>query len=320
MNKILFKQILAGLLTQIPPFRDYLLRKYYQNTGGTANAEYCLVVWAKHLDKLLRKGWKQEGSTVYELGPGDSLGVGIMAVLSGVSSYKAVDVLSYNVIANTQRVLQQFRELLQSGKPVPDNKKVKPVFETTQEVIENLLAGMRRDEGIEEKFEKIAEDLEHLFDPGYHPHYIRYVPLNDYLSSEEPESIDLIFSQSMLEYVDDVPQAVRLMRRYLRSGGWISHEVDLGSMRTSAKWDGHWAYPDWLWKVMRGKRPFFINRNTAIDYRNLMDPKLWSDTEFHPFRKKPETVKRKLAPRFRKLDEETLSTSSIYFIARKTGP
>jgi hypothetical protein len=48
--------------------------------------------------------------TVGELGPGDSLGTGLAALISGVNTYFAFDVVRF---ANTQRNLEIFDELIE---------------------------------------------------------------------------------------------------------------------------------------------------------------------------------------------------------------
>lgn len=40
----------------------------------------------------------------------------------------------------------------------------------------------------------------------------------------------------------------------------MSHEIDFRSHNTAKKWNGHWAYSDFAWKLIKGKRPYFINR------------------------------------------------------------
>src|SRR6188508_3007573 len=96
-----------GLLTFVPGIRSLLTEK---GTGGTDSAYYCYGVWLKHLTLLWQAGMRSMPNTLAELGPGDSLGVGLAAMLCGVSRYYALDVLMHS---NTDANVKIFEELVQ---------------------------------------------------------------------------------------------------------------------------------------------------------------------------------------------------------------
>ena len=76
----------------------------------------------------------------------------------------------------------------------------------------------------------------------------------------EPGSVDWIYSQSVMEHVDDVEGAYAAMYRWLRPGGFVSHQIDLRSHELFPEWNGHWGVPRWRWRVIRGRRVYLINR------------------------------------------------------------
>jgi len=80
-----------------------------RRTGGTDTAAYCYDVWLKHLTLLWANGLRTIPDTIAELGPGDSLGIGLAALLSGVNHYYALDVMHY---ANMPRNLLIFEQLV----------------------------------------------------------------------------------------------------------------------------------------------------------------------------------------------------------------
>ncbi len=107
--KLRIKAILAGLATYVPGY-DYL-----HATGGTDSARYCYSVWLRHL-KLLHEAGALRGvpHTVAELGPGDSIGIGLAALLSGAERYYALDVVPYpdlkSNLAIFDELVRLFRE------------------------------------------------------------------------------------------------------------------------------------------------------------------------------------------------------------------
>jgi hypothetical protein len=70
---------------------------------------YCYEVWLKHLTLLWANGLRTIPDTVAELGPGDSLGTGLAALLSGANHYYALDIIRY---ADTPRNLMIFDQLV----------------------------------------------------------------------------------------------------------------------------------------------------------------------------------------------------------------
>src|SRR4029453_17620145 len=56
------------------------------------------------------------------------------------------------------------------------------------------------------------------------------------------ETLDLIFSQAVMEHVDALQETYAAMSAWLKPGGYASHVIDFGSHGRSPFWNGHWAY------------------------------------------------------------------------------
>src|SRR5207253_2490815 len=81
-------------------------------------------------------------------------------------------------------------------------------------------------------------------------------------------SLDLIFSQAALEHVDALEKTYIAMSGWLKPGGYASHVIDFGAHHLSSFWNGHWAYGDLEWRLVRGRREFLLNReplSTHVD-------------------------------------------------------
>jgi hypothetical protein len=87
------RSLAIGIATFIPGFRSFTARK----TGGTVSARYCYSVWLRHLCMLHAHGLPMTFETVVEFGPGDSLGTGLAALLSGADRYITLDAVRYAV-------------------------------------------------------------------------------------------------------------------------------------------------------------------------------------------------------------------------------
>ena len=107
--------LLRGISTYVPGLR----RLVVGGTGGTISARYCFSIWLRHLVMAARSGLNARPEVVAELGPGDSLGVGLAALLSGSDRYYAFDVIRH---ASNARNLEIFRELVplfRAREPIP---------------------------------------------------------------------------------------------------------------------------------------------------------------------------------------------------------
>jgi len=69
----------------------------------------CYEVWLKHPTLLWENQLQAIPNTVAELGPGDSLGVGLAALLSGASKFYVLDVVLFaNQTRNPARSLRSW--------------------------------------------------------------------------------------------------------------------------------------------------------------------------------------------------------------------
>src|SRR3990172_2590565 len=80
------QMMVKGITTFIPGFYSIARSRNRQ----TLLPRYCYAVWMRHLIKLHEHQFALP-DTVVELGPGGSIGAGLAAILSGASTYTALD-------------------------------------------------------------------------------------------------------------------------------------------------------------------------------------------------------------------------------------
>ncbi len=128
VTQIRWRVLAKGLATYVPG----LYRPERGRTGGTSDARYCYSIWLRHLVMLRDQGLETNPSVVAELGPGDSLGIGLAALLSGASSYVALDVVRYAQNVRNLQVLEELVHLFERREPIPgpdELPEVKPFLE-----------------------------------------------------------------------------------------------------------------------------------------------------------------------------------------------
>jgi hypothetical protein len=111
------------------------------------------------------------------------------------------------------------------------------------------------------------------------------------------------------------------MAQILASGSFISHEIDFKSHGETYEWNGHWAISDKKWEIIRGTRPYLINREPLSTHLNLL-----KSNDFMIVKKEicsgimeeiPSISREKLAEKFLYLSDEDFNTASCFIICKK---
>jgi len=135
-------------------------------------------------------------------------------------------------------------------------------------------------------------------------------------------SADLVFSQAALQEIDN-PGANGALRRtfaamaqWLKPGGIISHQVDLG-MYGAEPWDRHWTYSDATWAVIRGRRPNYINRQPLSAYEGLCREFGFDIARLDVVEQDIATPTSELAVGFRTLSQRDRTARAVHIVAVK---
>ena len=142
--------------------------------------------------------------------------------------------------------------------------------------------------------------------------FIQYkVPWND-SNVLEKESVDMIYSQAVLEHVDDLPFTYQSMKLWLKPTGYISHEIDFKCHGTSYEWNGHWTYSDFMWKLLRGNRTYLLNREPHSTHIKMMKSEGFDIVCDKPSKATSDITKDDLAPRFQSISDQDLLISDSF--------
>lgn len=317
MDSKTLRLMLGGLKSYFP-----VLHAGYKATGARSTGAYCYSVWLRHLAIITRAVPTFAPKVVVELGPGDSLGLGCAALLSGAEQYIGLDVVARASAENDVKVLDELVELFEHHAPIPDGR----VFPNLLPELQSYRFptrlftddGARRIRIEPERLKSIREALVDRQDVLYDD-----VPVG-YTASWGPrtldrQSVDLVISQAVLQDMGHEPAKSELagtfqaMSRWLRKGGVMSHQINF-AFPGNPEWNHHWRYSDAAWRVVRGNRPLFENRVPLSVYLALCDE---NDFEVVSVKRVEQEglPREKVAPRFRDLPEDDFRTSSAHIVA-----
>ena len=304
------KQLIYGVASFIPGV-DSLYQKF-QSTGGTIDARYCYSIWMRHLIMMDLSNHDTNPSVVAELGPGDSIGIGIMALLTGSSRLIALDVVQFASIENNIRVFNELVEMLRGCEDIPGENeypKVKPYL-NDYKFPHKILTKNRMDFCLKHDRIKIIRDS-----------IMNYESSNSVISYKAPwfddniitdNVVDYLISNSVLEHVNDLELVYKSMYIWLKKGGVMGHQVDFKCHGTASEWNGHWKYSDFLWSLIRGNRIFLLNRSYLSIHLNYINKYKFDNLKVLSTILPSNIQIEELQERFSKMTEKDLIVSSAF--------
>lgn len=308
--KLKIKALLSGLATYVPGY-DYM-----HGTGGTDSARYCYAVWLRHL-ALANASGKITGvpRVVAELGPGDSIGIGIAALLSGAEKYFALDVVAYSDLAKNLAIFDELVRLFEQRAPIPGDDEfpsMKPELASYAFPDALLPPAALRAALDPARLREIRASIENVSGSG--SRIVYRAPWTD-PASIESASIDMIFSQAVLEHVDDLTGVYGAMRQWLKPDGFMTHQIDYRCHGKADTWNGHWTYSDAAWKLVVGRRPYLLNRQPHSEQVRQLRAGGFSVVRETVFPLPSQLTQSQLARRFRAISNDDLTTSGAFIVA-----
>jgi SAM-dependent methyltransferase len=309
--------ILKGLVSFIPGTRFLFSRK----SQGTYSARYCYSVWLRHLSMACKQGLIDgPPRVVAELGPGDSLGVGIAALISGCESCRAFDVVRYANAEANLRIFEELVRLFETCEDIPGEEEFPLLgprldsygFPATILTKDCLQAALER-----RRLEAIRAAIASMTRTGEQSELISYTAPWSTVAKHQESCIDMVVSQAVMEHVDDLPGSYQAMFRWLKPGGFASHQIDFKCHNTARLWNGHWAYPDWLWTCVKGRRPYLINRVPHSLHISMMGQSGFEIVLDRTTENSAGIGSSKLVQEFCGMSDQDLITSGAFVQARK---
>jgi len=308
-----------GIATYVPGLYPQLMSLIRPpRTGGTDSARYCYSVWLRHLVMASMNGLRTRLHSVAELGPGDSLGTGIAALLSGADAYYAFDVVPYATNERNLKMVDELVDLFRSRAPIPSEPEFPwveprlPAYDFPRDILTDSLLSRALSK---ERVKAIRRAVASVSAKPTDGIQISYRVPWDEASIIQPHSVDLVYSQAVLEHVESLQRTYRALFQWLKPSGYMSHTIDFRSHGTAREWNGHWSYSELEWKVIHGKRRWLLNRQPHSIHIKLAEQagfKIVSDLR-QQGRKGLE--RKRLARSFQALSDEDLSTAGAFIQA-----
>lgn len=312
MNKEKLMPIAKSMIKHLSGVKKLLPNR----TGGTIESRYCYSVWMRHL-----KNWntynEQVPEIVAEVGPGDSLGIGFAALLSGSKHLYALDVVKYWDSKRNLEIFEDLIELFKNKTNIPNNTeypKVKPKLEDYSFPSKILSDNVLNETLTENRLNAIRKEILNMDNPENS--FIKYhIPWYD-PDIINNETVDFIYSQAVLEHVEDLDNTYCAMQKWLKPSGLMSHTIDYKSHGITKSWNGHWTFSNFEWNIVKGGRTFLINRHPfskhielhlKYGFKILLNVPVYLENKLN---------RNQLSSKFRSLSDEDITTSGAYILSK----
>lgn len=306
--------VAKGLLTELPGVQSTFAT--VDGGGSTQSPSYCYGVWMKHLALLWKHGMRTLPRTVLEVGPGNSLGTGFAALLSGAERYIGVDTVRHADPRLQLTILREVTKLFLARAPRPskgwpdfDDCLDAGLFPAQALAHEHLARSLAPD-----RLRALEQSVADMDAPG--PGTVRYATWNEPVPVGDGE-VDLIFSHAVLSLVNDLDGLYRQAARWLAPGGWMSHQVDFTSIGTTPEWNGHRRYSERLWRRVGGGRPFFVMQDSHSRHLRLLRAHGLRTVTVIRGMRYDGVPRRLLASQWQTASDEDLRCWGAFIIARK---
>jgi hypothetical protein len=253
---------------------------------SSEDAAFCYSVFLRHYSHAAPHFKHSVPDVVAELGPGTSFGVGLCALICGAELYYALDFADHTNPTINLRVFDALVEMFRERRPLSRNDTIFPVPAAWEYPSDLVMSNDDRLEAIREdvvkrsnKFIRVAAPWSNVQIPG--------------------GTIDWLWSHAVLEHVDDLEHTWKSCASWLARDGVMTHSIDYQCHSLTKHWDGHWSITDLAWKILRGRRPYLINRmphSAQMDFAKRNGLKIAAELVYTS---QPDIRARYLAPRFR---------------------
>ncbi len=312
MEKVVL--ITKGIIKHISGVKRFLPQV---KTVTTNDSRYCYSVWLRHLKNFSAFRIKIP-QTVAELGPGDSLGTGLAALLSGSNHLFALDVSKTPDAANNLKIFDELAELFRNRSAIPDNNeypRVRPYltnYNFPSDIVSDDLLHISLDEN---RLKAIRNELSDINNPENI--FVRFKISPPYSDMIESNTLDFVYSQAVLECIDDLDNIYSAMQKWIKPGGLMSHTIDFKCHGMMKEWNGHWVFSDLEWFLVRGGRDFLINRQPLSRHIEMHTKYGFRILKNEIVRMKNNLDRNNLADKFKSLSEEDITTSGAYILSEK---
>jgi hypothetical protein len=279
---------------------------------ATVSTEYCYSIFLRNIALLADVGLARLPEVVAELGPGSSFGTGFAALIAGARKYYALDLIDHSNRASNLQIFDELVQLFRARAAIPALGAHSLIFPDLTSYQFPQLLTLENDALSDRRLQAIRTDI---VEGGRKFFEIAAPWANS--NVVKPASVDWLFSHSVMEHVDNLDGTYRSIALWLKPNALASHLIDFDSHGLTDEWNGHWRIGDRLWTVLRGKRPYLLNRQWYDVHTKLAVANGFVIRSDRRNKRFDGLIRDQFDPRFRAMSDEDARTRMVAVIHQR---
>jgi hypothetical protein len=248
---LLIKSAIKGFITFIPGVSVLIKKGRPKIRHSGADAEFCYSYWLRMLVFLSENGNGNSFKEVGEIGNGGSLGIGFCALLTGCDKYYALETEELFEKEHNLKILDEIIFLFRNETAITQKFRQQNItinnFDYPRDLIDPVFMN-------ESRISEIRNDIIESFRDS------KRIKIIYEWEKQPPLNLHFIFSRAVMEHVFNPEEVYRAIRLHLVAGSLMLHDIEFHSHGITKKIDGHFLISSLLWKIIFGRRTYYINR------------------------------------------------------------
>jgi len=258
LDKKLIFSMIKGLITFIP-YVDYINRNPKKNTHSSNSSEFCYNLWARIYILLKDNKIDAKLDNIAEIGTAGSLGVGLCAMLTGSNQYTALEIENNFNLQENLKIYNEITKLFMNKTPVSDKYNQINIPIETKYINTYPFNNFDTD-----KINLIETYINNINKPN---NPIKYIV--DWQRHKDLK-FDFIYSRAVIEHVKNPNNIYKKIKEILHPNQYMLHDIELHSHGVTNHIIGHTKINRFIWKIIYGKRKYFLNRLDTNQHKKLI--------------------------------------------------
>lgn len=256
----LIKSIGKGAITFIPGSNYFLAKKKKKSRHSGSDALFSYSLWLSNMVYLSEHRIKPDYTRLVEIGNGGALGIAFCAILTGTSKYFSFE-HNQNINYKEQiELLESISLLFDKSEPIHHYERVNIRISDHSYPENKVLPKTQRKRLVKQ----LKQDLHNKLIGS------DLIFLVQNWEIQNPLNITFAFSRAVMEHVNDPNYIYHKVFSHLLAGAFMLHDIEFHSHGITTKINDHFKIQLPIWKIIRGKRAFYLNRFKPVDHINSM--------------------------------------------------
>lgn len=246
----LIKSVIKGTATFIPGVNYFLNKKKKKSRHSGSDALFSYSLWLSTLVYLDEHKLQPDYSRLAEIGNGGSLGIAFCALMTGTKNYFSFE-YSENIDFREQiELLKRISLLFDKSEPIHQFEKINIKISDYSFPEQKVLSKAYRSQLLKQ----LKQDLQNKLVAS------DLIFLVNSWEVQNPLDITFAFSRAVMEHVNDPNYIYQKIFSHMTPESFMLHDIEFHSHEITKNLNGHLLLAPWLWNIIIGKRPFYLNR------------------------------------------------------------